>query len=172
MLLAMALEKTLYTIGYEGSRVEDFVLTLQDAGIHTLLDVREMPLSRKKGFSKSILKATLEANGIRYVHLRGLGDPKAGREAARAGDYRLFRRIFGQHMTTPYAQTDLHVAAEMARKAPVCLMCFEHNHCECHRSIVANHLLELTGMQVHNLTVDTGISLHGQPFIIPNHLAA
>lgn len=167
------MQRTIYTIGYEGSCVEDFVLTLQDAGIQTLVDVRQVPLSRKRGFSKSILRATLEANGIGYVHLRGLGDPKPGREAARAGDFRLFRRIFGQHMQTDEALTDLRVAADLAVRAPVCLMCFEHNHSECHRSIVAQHLIDFTGMGVHNLAVDTGISAGDQSsFIFPQPVAA
>ncbi|MBS0231857.1 MAG: DUF488 domain-containing protein [Proteobacteria bacterium] len=86
----------LYTIGYEGAVIEAFVLTLLDAGVDTLIDVRDLPLSRKKGYSNAILKETLGVNGIDYVHLRGLGDPKPGREAARAGNMRLFKSIFGR----------------------------------------------------------------------------
>jgi Protein of unknown function, DUF488 len=98
-----------YTIGYEGSRVEEFVAALRRAGVVTLIDVRDIPLSRKPGFSKSALAANLAAKGIAYVHLRGLGDPKPGREAARAGKYGLFRSIFGRHMTTDVARRDLEL---------------------------------------------------------------
>lgn len=144
----------LYTIGYEGSRIDEFVETLLEAGIRTLVDVREVPISRKKGFSKNILKEALAEYGISYVHLRGLGDPKPGREAARSGDYPKFRKIFGAHMKTQYAQVDLQIAGSLAQDVPTCLMCFERDHCTCHRSIVADHIVGMTGLQVHNLAVE------------------
>ncbi len=166
------MQTKLFTIGYEGSHIEDFVQTLLDAGVTTLLDVREVPISRKKGFSNTALRAALEANDVRYVHLRGLGDPKPGRLAARAGDYDSFRKIFNRHMKTPPAQMELHVAGSLAREAVVCLMCFERVHCECHRSIVAEHLVHVTGLTVHNLTVTQSIShCHALPFK-PHHVGA
>ena len=76
---------TLATIGYEGSSLEDFVATLLAANINTLVDVREVPVSRRKGFSKNALREVLEDAGLTYVHLIGLGDPKEGRDAAREG---------------------------------------------------------------------------------------
>jgi uncharacterized protein (DUF488 family) len=159
--------RSFYTIGYEGSRVDDFVATLRRAGVETLIDVRDVPLSRKPGFSKSALAANLEANGIAYVHLKGLGDPKPGREAARAGKYTLFRRIFGQHMTTDVAQRDLERAVELVRGQPCCLMCFEQDHCNCHRSIVADHILEQTGMRIQHLSVGGLAAVHEQPVYLP-----
>lgn len=158
------MNRPLYTIGYEGARIEDFVRTLLDAGVTTLLDVREVPISRKKGFSKSTLKDAVEAHGIRYLHLRGLGDPKPGRLAARAGNYDLFQRIFTQHMQTPEAQTELHIARTLALENIVCLMCFERDHCGCHRSIVARHLVPKTGLAIHNLAVEAKPVSHALPF--------
>lgn len=162
----------LYTIGYEGSSIEDFVLTLLDAGITTLIDVRDLPLSRKKGFSKAILRETLEANGISYVHLRGLGDPKPGRDAARAGKMQVFRRIFNRHMTSTDAQLDLLVAGALAKDNIVCLMCFERAHCDCHRSIVASHIHTATGVAVQNLIVEKKHLRNGHRFVSPDSLAA
>jgi uncharacterized protein (DUF488 family) len=124
-------------------------LSRRCAGVETLIDVRDVPLSRKPGFSKSALAANLEANGVAYVHLKGLGEPKPGREAARAGKYELFRRIFGRHMSTGLAQRDLERAVELVRGGPSCLMCFEQDHC--HRSIVADHLVKQTGLQLPDL---------------------
>jgi uncharacterized protein (DUF488 family) len=144
-----------YTIGYEGSHVGVFVATLRRAGVETLIDVRDVPLSRKPGFSKSALAANLEASGIAYVHLKGLGDPKPGRQAARAGEYAEFRRIFGRHMKTEFARRDLAKAVELIREQPCCLMCFEQDHCNCHRSIVADHLARQTGLQLHHLSIDS-----------------
>lgn len=162
----------LYTIGYEGTAIEAFVLTLLEAGVDTLIDVRDLPLSRKKGFSKAILRETLEANGISYVHLRGLGDPKPGRDAARAGKMRLFKSIFGRHMRSTEAQLDLLVANAIAHEKAVCLMCFERNHCDCHRSIVAHHMHEATGLRVEHLIVDARRAKHGHRFVAPDSLAA
>jgi uncharacterized protein (DUF488 family) len=154
------MKRSFYTIGYEGSRVEEFVATLRHAGVETLIDVRDLPLSRKPGFSKSALAENLEANGIAYVHLKGLGDPKPGREAARVGEYALFRRIFGRHMATDVAQRDLERAVELVRGQPCCLMCFEQDHCNCHRSIVADHIVEHTGLRLKHLSVGGESAVH------------
>ena len=75
----------IYTIGYEGTDIERFVATLKIVGIKHLADVRAVAVSRKKGFSKSALSARLDAEGIQYFHFIELGDPKPGRDAARAG---------------------------------------------------------------------------------------
>jgi uncharacterized protein (DUF488 family) len=73
---------TLFTVGYEGSKPSDLFASLQDNGITLLIDVREVPISRKPGFSKTSLSLGLDVAGIRYLHLKGLGDPKPGRVAA------------------------------------------------------------------------------------------
>ena len=87
-----------YTVGYEGTDIDRFVATLKAAGVKRIADVRAVPISRKKGFSKKSLGARLEAEGIDYLHYVSLGDPKPGREAARAGQYRQFRAIYTQHL--------------------------------------------------------------------------
>lgn len=156
------MQQKFYTIGYEGSQVEAFVATLRRTGVKTLIDVRDLPLSRKRGFSKSALAANLEVSGIAYLHLKGLGDPKPGRDAARAGEYAEFRRIFGRHMKSEFAQRDLAKAAELIRAQLCCLMCFEQDHCNCHRSIVADHLVRQTGLQLHHLSIDSSIRSYAQ----------
>ncbi len=143
----------LFTIGYESATLEDFLATLKNAGVSLLLDVREFPGSRKKGFSKNALAHSLAANGIQYLHLRGLGDPKPGRDAARAGDFQLFRRIFMQHMTTEKAQSDLRRATELLQSAQLCLMCYERDPATCHRSMVADMLSFGKGINVRHLYV-------------------
>ena len=130
----------LFTIGYEGTVVDAVVAALREAGVTHLLDVRAVPQSRKPGFSKRLLGGTLEAAGIRYTHLRGLGTPKAGRDAVRHGDVAAMHRIFRAHMQEPEAQVDLARAAELAAAEPCCLLCFERDHAHCHRQIVAEML--------------------------------
>jgi uncharacterized protein (DUF488 family) len=152
----MGMNRTISTIGYEGSTIERFVAALKHASIDALIDVRDLPLSRKKGFSKNALAQALEAADIEYVHLKGLGDPKDGREAARAGKYDLFRKIFGRHMQTDIALRDLEIAADIVRGRRTCLMCFECAHGKCHRSIVAERLSQMTQLTVTPLTVQNG----------------
>lgn len=128
---------TIFTIGYEGTDIERFIAALVDARVDVLADVRAVTVSRKPGFSKNGLRARLAAAGIEYVHLGGLGDPKPGREAARAGKYDEFRAIYGRHLATDDAQAALTALAELASGRKTCLMCFEREPSECHRTIVA-----------------------------------
>jgi uncharacterized protein (DUF488 family) len=79
------MRRTLYTIGFEGADIAQFLGTLVACEIEQVLDIREVPVSRKPGFSKSSLQMALDAIGIRYCHLKALGDPKRGREAMRRG---------------------------------------------------------------------------------------
>jgi hypothetical protein len=95
---------SLATIGYEGALLDHFIATLKSSSVRLLIDVRELPISRRKGFGKTALSTALEATNIGYLHLKGLGDPKPGREAARAGDYARFLKVFRAHMLTSAAQ--------------------------------------------------------------------
>lgn len=61
--------KTVYTIGYEGTDIERFVKTLTAVGVEAVADVRAVPLSRKKGFSKNSLREHLESAGIKYLSM-------------------------------------------------------------------------------------------------------
>ena len=136
------------TIGYEGATIEEFVASLRHASVDLLIDVRDVPISRKKGFSKNRLAEYLAAEGIDYVHLKGLGDPKEGREAARAGKYALFERIFGKHLRSAAAIDALEEAASLAKSQRICLMCFEADAQRCHRTMVADRLSDMTGLSV------------------------
>ena len=88
------------TIGYEGSDIESFMERIILAEVEVLVDVRELPLSRKRGFSKVKLREAVEAVGIEYLHFRDLGDPKPGRDAAKIGNHSKFIKIFEEHLET------------------------------------------------------------------------
>ena len=148
----------LYTLGYESAAIEDFVVTLKVAHIERIIDVRDYPLSRRKGFSKNVLRTLLQANDIDYVHLKGLGDPKEGREAARAGDHEKFLHIFTSHMQTAAAMTDLETAIDLAKTRVSCLLCYERNPTECHRTIVAKAIAANTGQAIQSLGVQKDIA--------------
>lgn len=130
-----------YNIGYEGTDIQRFVDTLRTVGIECLVDVRAVPHSRKKGFSKKSLAVALESAGIRYVHLVDLGDPKEGRDAARAGDYAGFRRVYDEHLRGEAAQLALEELTQLALTEVCCMLCFERDPKTCHRSIVAERLV-------------------------------
>lgn len=147
------MREPLLTIGYEGTVLPAVIDRLQAAAVTHLLDVRAIPQSRKPGFSKTLLGATLEAGGIGYTHLRGLGTPKPGREAARRGDDTTLQAIFAAHMATEAAQADLARARTIAVTGRICLLCFEADHTHCHRSIVARLICEVTGQQTEHLAV-------------------
>jgi uncharacterized protein (DUF488 family) len=145
--------KQVFTIGYEGAELDRFLAALQDAGVATLADVRAVALSRKRGFSKSALRDALAGRDIGYEHFRALGTPKEGRQAARAGDGELMRRIYCQEvLDTQPAQDAFEELAALAQAKPICLLCFERDPANCHRRILAQRLAA-RGWQVVDLAV-------------------
>lgn len=145
--------KTIYTLGYQGAALPDFVRTLKETGISLLLDVRELPQSRRPGFSKRVLSEALEDAGIIYRHMRQLGDPKPGRDAARRGAMDEFRSIFNAHLDLEASQTALREVAQQAGGETIALMCYERAHDDCHRSLVAQRLVRLCSFKVMHLGV-------------------
>lgn len=144
---------TLFTIGYEGASLADFIATLQRSGVMRVLDIREIAQSRRRGFSKNVLATALGEVGISYSHLRQLGDPKQGREAARRGDIARFQSIFEDHLQLPETKQALLLAAEICRNEATVLLCFERNPQLCHRTLVAKRLTDLCSLSVRHLGV-------------------
>jgi uncharacterized protein (DUF488 family) len=119
--------------------------------VETLVDVRAIAASRRAGFSKTVLAASLAEDGIGYVHLRQLGTPKPGRDAARKGRIAEMTAIFLEHMAEPGAQLELAAAKELARERKIALLCFEADHRGCHRKIVAEMICEDVGCEIQHL---------------------
>ena len=145
----------LLSIGYEKAGFADFILTLQAAGVATVIDVRDLPLSRRAGFSKRQLQAGLAEAGIGYLHLRPLGTPAAGREANRRRQWPLFWDIVEQSLARPEAQEALEAAATTAAASLSCLLCYEADPCICHRRRVGEMLTARHGFAVDHLRVGT-----------------
>src|SRR3569623_20801 len=132
--------RKLFTIGYEGVTLDAFIRTLKKAKIDLLLDVRELPASRRKGFSKTALRTALAEAGIAYRHEKCSGTPKAVRHRLREDrDYDRFFRDFDRHLSRQSALL-ARLAAEL--KGNVVLMCFERDPARCHRRRVAAVLAE------------------------------
>lgn len=135
------MRKTLFTIGYEGLSPDRLHAALKAADVAVLADVRAVANSRKRGFSKGALKAGLVEAGLGYEHFRSLGTPKSGREAARAHDAGLMRRIYCEEvLDTADGGLALDALADLAAARPVCLLCFERDPARCHRRVLAERL--------------------------------
>ncbi|MGC2778695.1 MAG: DUF488 domain-containing protein [Bradyrhizobium sp.] len=143
---------TLFTIGYEQTPAKAVLDELQSAGVKLLVDVRAVAASRRPGFSKTQLAAGLDERGIGYVHLRGLGTPKEGREAARSGHYDTLHKIYDAHLKTPQAKEQIDELASLVKGAgPICLLCYERDHAHCHRQWIAEIIEERDQVKVKNL---------------------
>jgi uncharacterized protein (DUF488 family) len=125
-----------FTIGYEGATQADVIATLKKAGVRQVIDVRAVPLSRKPGFSKTVLRNGLAEAGIDYLHLRGLGTPPEGREAARKGRHADLERIYAEQLRTPEAIAEAEIMLDAARERPSALLCFERDPAACHRTLL------------------------------------
>lgn len=143
---------TIFTIGYEGATIDALIATLAAAGVQTLVDVRAVPLSRKPGFSKRGLAATLAEHGIGYRHLQRLGTPAEGRNAARAGDTGTMRRVYLDHLESPDAQAEMAMLVDQAQTSPSALLCFERDPGECHRSVLLEQI-DTAGLETQHLFV-------------------
>lgn len=126
----------IYTIGYEATTMDEFIAALKGAGVEQLIDVRAIPLSRRPGFSKNILAASLNAAGIGYVHLKHLGTPKPGRDAAKKGDVATLRAVYANQLGLPEAQAEAARMRALAEEKPSALLCFERNPGHCHRTLL------------------------------------
>jgi uncharacterized protein (DUF488 family) len=142
----------LRTIGYEAATQAAVIDCLRRAGVEVLIDVRAVASSRRAGFSKTVLAASLAEAGIDYVHLRALGTPKAGRQAVRAGRISEMEQIYEAHLAEPQAQLQLAEALDIAQERPAALLCFEADALHCHRRIVAGRLEQAAEFEVEDLT--------------------
>lgn len=134
----------LLTIGYEGREIGEFIDRLKQFNISRLIDVREIPLSRKPGFSKSALREKLEDENIKYVHIKALGSPSPIRNKLKSDlDYDCFFKAYRE-----YLSRNMEVIKEVHQfifDGMNCIMCFERFPDKCHRSAVADKVREYDG---------------------------
>lgn len=125
----------IFSVGYEGRSIEEFVDLLGTAGIGQVADVRDNPWSRKPGFTGSELRSHLADASIGYVHLGDLGAPRAIRDGADD-----FLAAYRSHLD---GQSDaLEELVEAARDRPTAMMCLEADPADCHRQVIADRLRE------------------------------
>lgn len=125
------------SVGYERRSVQELIGELRSCGVELLVDVRELPLSRRKGFSKTALGLSLEAAGIRYQHVRAAGNPH--RKAFGADPAECLRQ-YGLHLDSNPGIVE-EVAAHI-KGHRVAFLCYERAHQDCHRSILSARLID------------------------------
>lgn len=132
-----------FLTGYEKENVDEFIQKITLVGTTVVVDVREYPFSRKRGFSKNAFRSRLEDFGIKYIHVRELGSPKSMRHALNEGSisymeffrkYRIY--VKGRHL-------DLRRLVDLADEETICIMCFERECDLCHRAIIADEISKL-----------------------------
>ncbi|MDB5669027.1 MAG: hypothetical protein JWL74_1977 [Alphaproteobacteria bacterium] len=128
--------RRVFTIGYEQSTVPDVVAALTAAGVELVVDVRAVAASRRPGFSKTALAGALREAGIGYEHLRALGTPKEGRDAAKRGDQATLERVYAGQLELPEAQAAAAILLDRIDAQPTAILCYEREPADCHRTLL------------------------------------
>ncbi|QDK39307.1 DUF488 family protein [Bdellovibrio sp. NC01] len=159
---------TLYTVGYEGCDIEQFLAGLKEHEVTCVIDIRKNPVSRKKGFSKSRLKENLEAQKIEYVHIGALGVPSAWRKKQKA---KLISRakMFADYVEEiiPEQKNELTNILQIAGKTKkAALLCYEADACDCHRHFVTEEIKKMKRVKIIDLNVlpeEANLGMFGKP---------
>jgi uncharacterized protein (DUF488 family) len=148
----VAKTRRLFTIGYEQAKPAAVLNELERAKIELLVDTRAVAASRRPGFSKRQLAASLDDAGIGYIHLQKLGTPAEGRAAARNGDTDALWRIYDKHIKTAEAQAELGELIALVKSGKrVALLCHCRDPKACHRSRIVANVKKRTQVKVDDL---------------------
>jgi len=135
------MNKILYTLGYEGRNLREFLSILKSNNIHFLIDVRQIANSRKKGFSKSQLEKKLKRLDINYIHFRELGSSKELRDYLKdTDDFDGFRIKY--KILIKDTKDKINDLLKLIVKDYCCLLCYEKEATKCHRSLIADELVK------------------------------
>src|ERR1051325_3561645 len=134
---------TIFTVGHSTRLIADFIGLLTAHGVERLVDVRTIPKSRfNPQFGRDQLAASLQAAGIHYTHLPGLGGLRRPRpDSTNTGWRNESFRGYADYMQTPDFEASLTEAIELAGAERIALMCAEAVPWRCHRSLIADALL-------------------------------
>ena len=137
-------EAVIYTIGYEGTQIEQFTEELVNNNVFALIDVRKNAISRKKGFSKTRLSDKMNAVGIEYIHMPELGIPSSLRKGLDVSRPETYADLFDYYDESILTQADDSIFRIMKlakEKGNVAITCFESDYRFCHRSRIIEKIL-------------------------------
>ncbi len=144
-------ERIFFTCGYQHLSISRFVRLLRENRVSLVVDVRQNPVSRKPGFSKSTLDKRLSVEGVAYFHFPCLGNPLRIRRAfCRHGMIARALREYEEYLET--RRGCLQGMVKKVENSLFCLLCLEEDYNRCHRSVVARKLGEMTGWRPTHLT--------------------
>lgn len=149
IILSRPKELRFYTIGYEGRTLDNFVSRLKSNGIKQLVDVRERPFSRKKGFSQRPLRERLEQEGIKYIHMPELGSPSDLRHEYKSGGSEIIFFDRYRKYVEENEMDEIGLLEEFISREPSAIMCFELTYCHCHRRVLADLVVGMGHKVVH-----------------------
>lgn len=145
-------EPFVFTAGYTGVSVDQLIEALLENGVQRVVDVRELPLSRRAGFSKTGLAARLAVDSIGYTHLRPLGSPRDARKRFMSDhDWPTFATAVHERLTSPAAVEALEQLAELVAAERCCLLCTCPVPDRCHRSLVTDALADVRPVEILDL---------------------
>ncbi len=134
----------LFTIGYEGISLEEYLNRLIKNDIKILVDVRRNPLSMKYGFSKSQLQRYCNSLGIGYVHFPEVGIQSEQRQQLNTQtDYDNLFVDYCKNNLTKTSSTQEKILDLLIENQRIALTCFEANICQCHRKHLAEAIQKL-----------------------------
>lgn len=140
-----------FTIGYEGLDIDTFMSLLSKHGIETVVDIRELPLSRKPGFSKKALTNVLNLSGLEYLHVVELGCPKLVRDRYREdGNWKRYCEGFLAHLKNQ--ESSIAELSDLVMASNCALLCFEADYNFCHRSMVADAISNRCGVKIKHIS--------------------
>lgn len=147
-------EKAIYTAGYEGRMIDDFLNLLMKSGITRLIDVRSNPISRKYGFHKTTLNRLCKYLEIDYQHIPGLGISSLKRSTSNSESE--YDNLFEDYRRElPSKKEDLQNIMKLLKTKPSVLVCMEANPQHCHRNILAQYLIDEVKMPIKHLGYPT-----------------
>ena len=152
---------TVTTVGHSTHPIEVFIGMLQAHGIRRLIDVRTIPKSRRNPqFTQNSLAQSLQAEGMEYCHLPGLGGLRRARQdSVNTGWRNPSFRGYADYMQTPEFRENLEVLIQLASQTPTAIMCAEAVPWRCHRSLIAD-ALTARGIMVLDILTATKAQPH------------
>ena len=145
--------KCLFTIGYEGRSIDDYMNILIKNNVQVLFDVRKNPISRKYGFSKKSLQKIAENLGIKYLHIPKLGISSHLRKSLNSEvDYKKLFLFYKKTILDVQKEELIKIVAQLNYKKRIALTCFELDSSFCHRHCISSSLKQLnSGLNIKHL---------------------
>lgn len=138
----------MFTSGYQGENINQFVDKIQFNKITALIDIRENPYSRKPGFSQKALQLALSKVGIKYNHYVELGTPRPLRDfLIKSNDFENFHKLYRDYVSE--FKESLIDLIFLSKRENICILCFEKDPHLCHRKVIVDLISEYTNKQIN-----------------------